>query len=307
MIVVGGFNSAIDKLAELDALVPGQVLRLRNVSPQAGGKGLHVALTCAVLGEPVTLVGLTDPATGPLFDETLGVHGARFVGVESDGPIRTCLALRDRDGRTTELLEPGPVLSTGTANRLLEAFAAEASRADYAVLSGSLPAGLGPETYAQLITRMGGSRMALDTSGEPLRHGLAAGPLVVKPNRQEAADLLGRTIVNMADAADAAERIASLGPTIVLLSLGEEGAIVRGPDAIFAVRAPVVEARNAVGAGDCLLAGFVVGLRRGWPLERCGRFAVACGTAKVMHPDTGVLRPSDVEIMASAVSVEEVG
>jgi tagatose 6-phosphate kinase len=305
VIVVGGFNSAIDKAAELDALVPGEVLRLRNVRPLAGGKGLHVALTCAILGEPVTLVGLTDPATGPLFDETLGVHGGRFVGVESDGPIRTCLALRDREGRTTELLEPGPALSEDTATRLVETFVAEASRADYAVLSGSLPAGLGAETYARLIRRLGRSRVALDTSGEPLRQGLAAQPLLAKPNRQEATHLLGHTIDTMADAAAAAERLSSLGPQIVLLSLGSTGAIVRTPERLFVVRPPAVEAQNAVGAGDCLLGGFMVGLQRGWPLERCGRFAVACGTAKVMHPDTGVLRPSDVETIAAAVSIEE--
>ena len=305
MIVVGGFNSAIDKLAELDELVPGEVLRLRNVRPLAGGKGLHVALTCAILGEPVTLVGLTDTVTGPLFDETLGTHGGRFVGVESDGPIRTCLALRDRDGRTTELLEPGPALSEDTTRRLVNTFAAAASRAGYAVLSGSLPSGLRVDTYARLIERVGRERMALDTSGDALMQGLAASPLLVKPNRQEAGEVLGRPIHTIADATAAADALAALGPTIVLLSLGSQGAVVRGPEQRFVVHAPAVEARNTVGAGDCLLGGFLVGLSRGWPLERCGRFAVACGTAKVMHPDTGVLRPADVDALESAVFLEQ--
>jgi tagatose 6-phosphate kinase len=305
VIVVGGFNSAIDKLADLEALVPGEVLRLRNVRPLAGGKGLHVALTCAVLGEAVILVGLTDAATGPRFDETLGAHGGRFAGIESDGPIRTCLALRDREGRTTELLEPGPALSAATAIRLVDEFAAQAARADYAVLSGSLPGGLDAETYARLIAQVGRTRVALDTSGEALRKGLAAGPLLVKPNRQEAGDVLGRPIDTTADAVAAADRLAALGPQIVLLSLGSAGAIVRGPDRAFVVRAPKVEPQNPVGAGDCLLGGFMVGLQRGWDLERCGRFAVACGTAKVLHPDTGVLRPSDVDAIAAAVTIEE--
>ena len=56
-------------------------------------------------------------------------------------------------------------------------------------------------------------------------------------------------------------------------------------------------------AGDCLLAGFAIGLWRGWPIEQCGRYAVACGTAKVTHPETGMLASAEVEDLARAVSV----
>ena len=43
MIAVGGFNSAIDKFADVDEMTAGAVIRMRNVRPLAGGKGLHVA------------------------------------------------------------------------------------------------------------------------------------------------------------------------------------------------------------------------------------------------------------------------
>ena len=37
-------------------------------------------------------------------------HEPEVVGVAIDQPIRTCWAIRDAQGRLTELLEPGPLV-----------------------------------------------------------------------------------------------------------------------------------------------------------------------------------------------------
>lgn len=306
MIVVGGFNSAIDKFAEVDEMTAGAVIRMRNVRPLAGGKGLHVAAACSTLGEPATLVGLTDASTRHLFEQSLQSVGGRFVGVNADGPIRTCLALRDPGGATTELLEPGPTASSATADALRSTFLAEAGNASFSALSGSLPPGLSPSTYGELIAAVGRTRVALDTSGPALVRGIDAAPLLIKPNRHEAGQLLGQPIETLEQAAAAGQALADRGPRIVVLSLGHDGALVHAEGQAWFVRPPQVTARNTVGAGDCLLGGFLVALARGWNLETCARFAVACGTAKVMHPETGVLSAADVETIARSVVLEHV-
>jgi 1-phosphofructokinase family hexose kinase len=306
VIVVGGFNTALDKLADTDAVEPGAVLRLHHVRTLPGGKGLHVALACATLGAPVTLVGLIDDGNRALFETTLTDASARFVGVKVSEPIRTCLAVRDARGRTTELLEPGPEVSATVAAALLAAFHREAHSARIVVLSGSLPPGLRLDTYASLIDAVGRDRVLLDSSGDALNAGLAAAPLLVKPNRSEAAQVVGFPIETVADAARAAAAIGARGPRIVVLSLGREGAVVRTADRVLHVSAPAAIARNTVGGGDCLLAGFAVGLLGGWPIERCARYAVACGTAKVIHPDTGMLRRADVDEVIQSVAVTPV-
>ena len=122
MILVGGFNTALDKLAESDTLEAGAVLRLRNVRILPGGKGLHVALACTTLGVSATLVGLIDEGTRGLFEETLSKAGGRFVGVDVSEPVRTCYALRGPEGRTNELLEPGPDVDAIVATTLLTTF-----------------------------------------------------------------------------------------------------------------------------------------------------------------------------------------
>jgi tagatose 6-phosphate kinase len=303
VILVGGFNTALDKLADTDTIEPGGVLRLRNIRTLPGGKGLHVALACATLGVPATLVGLIDDGTRPLFETTLAGAGGRFVGVKVEAPIRTCYALRDLEGRTTELLEAGPEVAPGPATTLLDVFRREAAAASFIVLSGSLPPGLSTQTYAMLIAELGRDRVLLDSSGAALVEGAAAGPMVVKPNRQEASQIAGFQITSMDEAAWAAAIVGARGARCVVLSLGAEGAVVRTPEQTLFVRAPAAEAKNTVGAGDCLLAGFATGLLRGWPIEQCGRYAVACGTAKVMHPETGMLLGTEVDELMRAVSV----
>ena len=61
------------------------------------------------------------------------------------------------------------------------------------MLSGSLPPGLPAAAYAELIAAAAaaGVPAVLDTSGDPLRDGVAAGPAIVKPNIDELAALAG--------------------------------------------------------------------------------------------------------------------
>ncbi len=304
MIVVGGFNPAIDAWTEVDAIDIGGVTRLRDVRRDAGGKGLHVASACATLGAPATLVGPVDASSRDLFARRLAASQVRFVGVPIDQPIRTCWAIRDREGRVTELLEPGPAMSDGSAATLVAACMREAAAARFVVLSGSLPTGMPADTYARLITALDPARVLLDTSGEPLAASLSAAPLVVKPNRHEASQIAGFAIETRDDGMRAASRIASQGPRIVILSLGADGAIIYERDGTaIVVEAPRVEVRNTVGAGDCLLGAFAVALRRGDALVDCARFAVACGTAKAAHPEIGLFHRADIDRLLPQVVV----
>ena len=183
MILVGGFNTALDKLATTDTIEAGAVLRLRTVRTLPGGKGLHVALACATLGVPATLVGLIDDSSRTLFETTLSRAGAKFVGVKADECIRICYALRDPEGRTTELLEPGPSLTPAIAATLLDAFRREAAGAAVVVLSGSLPPGLPADTYATLDRggRVGSSAPRLQRRGVGGRDGRRSDARQTKP------------------------------------------------------------------------------------------------------------------------------
>lgn len=306
MITIAGFNTSLDRTATIDELRAGGVNRVREVRTYPGGKGLHVALTVAALGEPVRLVGLIDEPHRSLFEDRLRQSGVEFHGVPTAGRLRTCLAIRDGAGRTTEILEPGPETDPDSRDRLCARFLELAVDADLAVLSGSAPPGFVDRVYADLVTDLReeqGIRCLVDASGALLRAAAGAQPLLIKPNREELADLVGGPIDDAGAAVKAARGLTRKGPEMVVVSLGAEGAVVVRADWAFRAEAPRVDVANVVGSGDCLLGGVAVGLRRGMDLQEVLRLGVACGSANATSPETGSVRRADVDALLPRVRV----
>jgi 6-phosphofructokinase 2 len=140
-----------------------------------------------------------------------------------------------------------------------------------------------------------GKRFVLDTSGVALKqagHGIH----LLKPSLRELHDLVGREIGTPFDQECAAREIIEQGRSeIVVLSLGEEGALLVTAEECERFAAVPVEARSTVGAGDSMLAGIVLGLSRGLPLREAVRFGMAAGAAALLGSGTELCRRSDVE------------
>lgn len=297
MITVGGFNTSIDKTMEMAQLSAGAVNRASSVRAYAGGKGLHVARAIGTLGEPATLVGVIDEAHRVFFADALSPLGVSFEGIAVD-TVRTCLAIRDAGGaRITEILEPGPEVDEAGQRAVCDAFLSRARRSEVAVLSGSVPRGFGHDVYARLAASLAGAgvRCLVDASGALLRAAAEARPFLVKPNREELEALLGGRIDGVAAAAEAALALCRRGITMVVVSLGAEGALLASAGRVCHAAAPVQRAENTVGSGDCLLAGIAVGLARGLALDEVLRLGVACGAANTMSVEHGYVKREHVD------------
>jgi len=281
MITVAGFNTALDKLVDFDVLRAGAVQRISAVRLSFGGKGLHVAQTIASLGEEVRLVGLVDAASGPKIAELMRERGVDFHGIEVPGAIRTCLAIRERDGRMTELLEPGPEIDAATHERMLAAFRDLALESDLAVMSGSVPPGFADVTYANLVRELQGAgvRCLVDASGAALRLAIEARPFLVKPNRDEAAMLFGKTVGDIGAAAATLRALLARGVPLPVVSLGADGVVAAHGNDMLHANVMLENVVSAVGSGDCLLAGLAVSLVRGDSLATMLRLGAACGAA----------------------------
>jgi 1-phosphofructokinase family hexose kinase len=182
---------------------------------------------------------------------------------------------------------------------------------DIWVLSGSLPPGVPSDTYARLITllKAGGARTFLDTSGDPLRHGCAARPYLVKPNLMEAGELMGRKLDSLADMYRAVDLFLGQGIEVVALSLGADGLLLATEQQAVSVRPPCVQVRNPVGAGDALLAGIAYALAssgeaEGPTLEQMARWGVAAGTAAAMREGVSFGDRAEVEALHAKLQVD---
>ena len=163
-----------------------------------------------------------------------------------------------------------------------------------------------PRPPARLIetARTAGAFVAFDASGDVLRAGLRARPHLIKPNKEELADLIG---VASGDPILAVQRHV-IGPfldneAIVLLSLGAEGAVLIGHDRAIRATLPPVTPKNTVGSGDALLAGYLDARARGLSETESLVRAVAVGAAAALQEAVGVVDPDDIERVQAGVRV----
>jgi fructokinase len=130
---------------------------------------------------------------------------------------------------------------------------------------------------ARELAREGGARVCFDPNIRPNRWGgdarpaaeasreLIEGSFLVRANRGEAMAIAG-----VDDPREAADRIAELGAELAVVTLGAEGAVIRGACEAEAP-APEVEVVSTLGAGDAFMGTLVAEIaKRDWDPGRAG-------------------------------------
>jgi 1-phosphofructokinase len=301
VIVTLTLNPSVDRTVEVETLARGEVMRAQGVRVDPGGKGINVSRALATHGLPTRAVVTVGGAEGEHLVALLRDTGIEIVPVRIRGAIRSNITVVEPDGTTTKFNEPGAQLSAEELAAVFAAVKDAAASADWLVASGSLPPGTPADCYADLVRLLAssGTFVAVDTSGPALEAVLAAGPTLVKPNRDELAEVTGRRLSTIVDVIDAACGLRDLGAETVLASLGAEGAILVDDDGAIHGWTPAVPPLSSVGAGDAMLAGFLAGGGKGADalVE-----ALAWGAAAVLQPGSGMPSPDDID--RSAVRLE---
>lgn len=302
MILTVTLNTALDLTYRVPALKPHASHRITEVTERPGGKGVNVARVLAALGHEVTVTGFTGGATGrAVQDQLTATPGLVDALVPVAGPTRRTIALvDDQTGDTTQLNEPGPTITPAEWSAFQEAYEDLLARASAVALCGSLPPGVPVGAYAGLIrlAKAAGVPVLLDTSGEPLRRGVAARPDIIKPNLDELAELTG-SHEPLRGAQDARRR----GAQSVVASLGTQGLLAVTPEGRWRAIPPTRIHGNPTGAGDSAVAGLLSGLAEQlpWP-ERLAR-AAALSAATVLAPVAGEFDRGAYEELTGRVAV----
>ncbi|MCT9003446.1 1-phosphofructokinase family hexose kinase [Streptomyces sp. NPDC054766] len=302
MILTVTLNTALDITYRVRALRPHSSHRVSEVSERPGGKGLNVGRVLAALGHEVTVTGFTGGATGrTVRDQLAGTAGVVDALVPVEGPTRRTIAVVDTTtGDTTQLNEPGPAITAAEWSAFQETYEHLLRSASAVALCGSLPPGVPVGAYAQLVrtARTLAVPVLLDTSGEPLRRGVAARPDIVKPNADELAELTGSH-----EPLQATRNARRRGAHAVVASLGADGLLAHTPEGHWRATPPVRAHGNPAGAGDSAVAGLLSGLveKLPWP-ARLAR-AVALSTATVAAPTAGEFDRTLYESLLDRVTV----
>lgn len=300
-------NPALDKTAVVESFTVDAVNRITDLREDPGGKGINVSKVASELGHASVAHVVLAGQTGKKISAALTDMGIESKVFEVEGETRTNLKIVDPLLNTnTDVNEPGPAIGSEQFASFARSLTDEVGQGDVVVLAGSLPKGLGPDSYALLVTslRSLGAKVFLDADGEPLRLALKARPYLIKPNDHELAGLIGHELPSVADIAQAAKNLVADGIERVVVSMGGAGALFVTADTVLLAKAPKVKVGSTVGAGDSVVAALACAEISGLSLEESARLAVATGSANVMCSGTQAASREAVYELLPQVTVE---
>lgn len=280
MFLTVTLNPSLDHDVRVDDMRLGAINRATFEQVVPGGKGINVSVVLGNLGHASTATGFVAGFTGDDLERLLALSGVAcdFVRVER-GLTRINTKVRARE--ETEVNGCGPEVGPTDVDRLLAKLDVLGA-ADTLVLSGSVPATIGPDVYGRIVRRASSAaaRVVVDAERSLLTRTLAEGPFLVKPNNLELGDIFGVELRRRGDVAPYARRLQEMGARNVLVSMaGEGGVLVTEDGDVYESPAAEGTVVNSVGAGDSAVAGFLAGLDETGSLELAFRMALACGSA----------------------------
>ncbi|TQL67001.1 tagatose 6-phosphate kinase [Nocardioides albertanoniae] len=328
MILTITLNPALDVTYRVDEIVLHGSHRVRSVHERAGGKGVNVSRVLHQLGHATTATGLLGGVIGEQVRADLDAAGLDSAFVSIAGTTRRTVAVADPDD-VTIFNEPGPTVTAAERDGLADRLGQLGRRATCVVMSGSLPVGLGPETYAELCAMLKTLPRALpqtqppspagpspdltdqsvrshpallvDTSGPALIAAAEAGADLLTPNAAELADATG-----IHDPYAAARHLRELGAGAVVVTRGPDGMLAVTPDGVWSARLDERLVGNPTGAGDAATAALALGqasASRGVDWHQSLREAVAWSAAAVPVAHAGELDLATLDRLRPLVTV----
>ncbi len=312
MILTVTLNPALDRTMTVPNFQVGFRHRATETVMLPGGKGINVARAARGLGRPVIATGFVGGRKGDQIVADLNEEGIMCDFVRVSGESRVSTAVVDpANNAVTEINEQGPEINADDLAMLHEKIDYLGKAADVVVFAGSVPPGLDDDCYAGLIrhVRSLGLVAFLYTYGEPLRHGIKAGPDYVFPKMVEAEKVIGYEFAGMEDQIAAARTMHEMGGGSVVIT-HRYGCVAELADGegsrVFVGKMPAVDVVSPLGWGDALVGGYSVRLLEGDTPADCLRFGLGCAAANLVGYGAGVFSPADAEKFAKMVELEEV-
>jgi 1-phosphofructokinase len=309
----------LDRTYYVHDLIEGGVNRADGVAEELAGKGINVT-------KGLNLIGMAAPGVVPIGDSDPGVlqrtgHANWLLPIWIDGTLRVSTTMVIKDGATTKVNEAPRPLSAEDWQAVIDLTIKTVieNEAKWLVMAGALPIDKSTGTYVDLQPIFNkmldlGVRVVLDTSGEPLQYWAKKGSAsVMKPNAEELASAVGRSLLTNGDVIDAARELIAGGVECVLASLGSDGMIAVTKNNAWHAKTPPIKVINTVGAGDSTIAGFLSAVAAttngptaenyfvGFDVPAGLKMAVQWGAVKVQQPTSGL---QNLDGMPEATLVE---
>ena len=258
-----------------------------NLRVTAGGKGINAARVARNFGARVRVLAPIGRAQIAQFRQLLEADALDFDGIEVESDTRTTINIV-HDGGFTEIVEAGNALSILDGREITNRFGAHLKNCEIVIIGGSYPpsapdSGWGNHsaTLCAMAARAG-KRVLYDGKGAAFARAVHSDnpPWAIKPNLDEACELLGRDLETPASQRAAVIELMKSGIEVVLLSCGARGLWLGHESShVEWLDAPSIEEISPVGSGDSLVGAFVATFLQTGDIIEAARWGVAAGSA----------------------------
>ena len=278
MIYTVTLNPAIDYIIKSDDIKMGELNRSSSEQICFGGKGINVSIVLKELGVESKALGFIAGFTGQALKSYLDEKGVKndFVVLEQG---MTRINVKLKTSVETEINARGPLITKEDIEKFYKKLD-NIGEGDTLVLSGSTPSTLPKNIYESILSSVDGRgvNVVIDAEKELLISSLKYKPLLIKPNLKELSDIAERELQGENDITEAARALREKGARNVLVSMGADGALLLAENGKnYRAKAHRVNAKNTVGAGDSMVAGFMFGIGKGY--EQALMYGIAAGSA----------------------------
>jgi ribokinase len=297
IVVVGSYATGLTlKVKRLPS--PGETVLASGYRVDCGGKGSNQAVGCARLGANVRFVArigrdnFGEMALRLYREEGIDTAFVRETAEHSTGV--GFILVEAGTGNNSIAIDPG-------ANELLSAADVAGSEAAFENAAVVLTQLEIPVEAAEAALACGRARGAITILNpapvRPLPQSLLQLVDVLTPNQSEAKILTGRSPEASAVPEDIARDLLRAGVKNVVMTLGEEGALMVTEASVKCIPAIRVTPVDTTGAGDAFNAGLATALASGESLESAAEFAVITGGLAVTKEGVVPSLPRREEVM----------
>ena len=299
-------NPAYDVHAYADHFAPFHENLANVISREAGGKGVNLSRALQSGGTQNTAVVVLGRDNCAEFKEELAHAGLQTILLEKPGRIRENLTLHCADQPETRISFSGfPV-----DDSLLEEVSAllDADGNTVVTFTGRVASGMSIDKVKAFLKDLQkkGAKIVLDSKSFSLEDIFEVQPWLIKPNQEEISEYLGCQINSIAQAIEKTKIFADHGVSNVMVSLGEQGALLLHSGKCYIATPPAIKAISTIGAGDSSLAGFIAAAQKDEDAADCLKTAVTYGTAACLTLGTLPPQREDLERIYQQVYVKEV-
>lgn len=299
-------NPALDVLTSIDKVEGTHKMRCAAAIEHPGGGGVNVARVLHRLGASCVAAYLAGGVTGQRHHQLMRQDNVRCHLLPIAQETRESFSVHENSsGQDFRFVLPGP---TVTSQELEDCFDYVATHLpqQFLVISGGMAPGVPLDFYARLtrLAQQHGLPVVLDANGPALHAALQEGVFLFKPSVRELCELSGRDLPDAtARIAACRELITQKKARIVVLSLGEAGAMLVSEDQNWRADPLNVEVQTTIGAGDSFVGGMVWALGRGHDLLHAFQYGVAASAAALLEKGTPLCQASDVHRLLPNVVV----